>query len=516
MPRVRSMQMTLENRLTFLSETEPKLGAILQAIADLVFVLDGDGSILDCKFGDPILESNSGDSFRNKKIQDILSADVADSIKRDLPVVQQNGKIIPFEFLLVLSGQDHWYDARLAPFSPSQTLLFARDITKHKKTETRIQQQLHKLSALRSIDLAIASGLDLNLLLSMLLDQVTGLLRVDAASILLLDAETNMLNFSSGRGFRTNMLQYTRLKLGEGCAGRVALERRMINIPDLSQNEMDFGRSPLFPQERFVVYYGLPLMAKGRLLGVLEIFHRSALSPDADWLDFLNMISGQAAIAIDNAMMFKELQKSNVELGLAYNATIDGWSRTLDLRDRETEGHTRRVTELTVQLALALGVDKNDILHIRRGSILHDIGKVAIPDQILFKPGPLSEEEWEIMRRHPNIAVDLLTPIHYLQPALEIPHWHHEHWDGTGYPDRLHGDHIPFSARIFALADVFDALTSDRPYRNAWPKQDAIQYIEEQSGGHFDPQLVPEFLNLVRESEPGSGSWHSKNRLLLT
>jgi HD-GYP domain-containing protein (c-di-GMP phosphodiesterase class II) len=129
--------------------------------------------------------------------------------------------------------------------------------------------------------------------------------------------------------------------------------------------------------------------------------------------------------------------------------------------------------------------------------MLHDIGKVAIPDQILFKPGPLVEEEWKIMRRHPDIAVQLLSPVTYLALALDIPHWHHERWDGTGYPDRLRGEEIPFSARLFAFADVYDALTSDRPYRSAWRKQEALEYIKEQSGKHFDPSIVPVFLELV-------------------
>jgi response regulator RpfG family c-di-GMP phosphodiesterase len=295
-------------------------------------------------------------------------------------------------------------------------------------------------------------------------------------------------------------LQYTHLKLGEGCAGRVALERELLNVPNLKENQMEFGRSPLFMVEGFIAYYGVPLIAKGRVLGVLEMFHRSPLHPDADWLNFLNMIAGQAAIAIDNAVMFRELQRSNVELSLAYDATIEGLSRALDLRDKETEEHTRRVSDTTVRLAAHLGVDGSNLIHIRRGAVLHDIGKVAIPDRILFKPGPLADDEWTIMRRHPTIAVDLLAPVSYLAPAMEIPHWHHEKWDGTGYPDRLHGDAIPFSARLFALVDVYDALTSNRPYRSAWSKQETLQYIESQSGKHFDPAIVPKFMNFMRDS----------------
>jgi putative nucleotidyltransferase with HDIG domain len=280
----------------------------------------------------------------------------------------------------------------------------------------------------------------------------------------------------------------------------VALERRLIYIPDLGEDTTEFERSPFFVNERFVAYYGVPLIAKGRVLGVLEIFQRSHFDADADWMNFLKMLAGQAAIAIDSATMFKELQISNLELNIAYDATIEGLSRALDLRDKETEEHTRRVTSITMKLADSLGVHEADRIHVRRGSMLHDIGKVAIPDQILFKPGPLIEEEWKIMRRHPDIAVQLLSPVAYLAPALAIPHWHHEHWDGTGYPDQLRGEEIPFSARLFAFADVYDALTSDRPYRSAWRKQEALQYIREQSGKHFDPEIVPIFLELAESN----------------
>jgi HD-GYP domain-containing protein (c-di-GMP phosphodiesterase class II) len=415
-----------------------------------------------------------------------------------LKTVQHSGTTENLDFSLSVQDREYWFDVRLAPISESQALLTARDVTKCYETEAKLRRQMKQLSALRSIDLAIASGLDLNLLLSMLLEHVTGLLEVDASCVLLLNPRTNLLEFVSGRGFRSNSLRYTRLKLGEGCAGRVAQERRLIHVPDLDVNRMDFVRSPLFTGENFVSYYGVPLVAKGRVLGVLEIFQRSPLNADVDWLNFLKTISGQAAIAIDNAIMFKELQISNIELNLAYDVTIEGLSRALDLRDKETEEHTRRVTEITLKLGSALGVAETEMVHLRRGSILHDIGKVAIPDQILFKRGPLLEEEWMIMRRHPDIAVELLSPVTYLTPALDIPHWHHEKWDGTGYPDGLAKEHIPFSARLFAFADVYDALTSDRPYRPAWGRQDAIQYIESQSGQHFDPNIMPVFMGLVQ------------------
>jgi len=489
-----------ENSLVNLSSTEQALEAILQTFTDTNFILAPDGAILDYRSNNPSLPYFFPDSVPGKNIKDIFPSSLADQLEHALNTVKQTGNIVSLEYVLPISNREYWFDARIIPVSDLKVMLIARDITECKEIKIKMEQQVQQMSILRSIDLAIASGLDLHLLLSMLLDRVLTLMHVDAATVLLLNPKTNLLEFAAGKGFHSNILQYTRLKLGEGCAGRVALDRKMLNIPDLRKDRAEFDRSPMFLQENFVTYWGVPLMAKGRVLGVLEMFNRSLFKPDTDWQNFLVMVAGQAAIAIDSAMMFTDLQRSNAELSLAYDATIEGLSRALDLRDKETKEHTFRVTDITVKLATRLGIKPTDLIHIRRGAILHDIGKVAIPDQILFKRGPLVAEEWVIMRRHPDIAVELLSPVSYLEPALEIPHWHHEKWNGSGYPDGLHQENIPFSARLFALADVYDALTSNRPYRSAWSKQDAIQYIETQAGTHFDPRIVPEFLNLVNSN----------------
>jgi HD-GYP domain-containing protein (c-di-GMP phosphodiesterase class II) len=219
------------------------------------------------------------------------------------------------------------------------------------------------------------------------------------------------------------------------------------------------------------------------------------LNPDIEWINYLETLGGQAAIAIDNAQLFEGMQKSNLELIAAYDATIAGWSHAMDLRDKETEGHSQRVTELTLQLADIMGFSEQEKVHIRRGALLHDIGKLGVPDHILLKAGKLTEDEWASMRRHPTSAFEMLSPISYLRLALDIPYCHHEKWDGTGYPRGLKGEQIPLAARIFAVADVWDALTSDRPYRPAWTEEKTLEYIREQSGQHFDPNVVAVFLN---------------------
>jgi HD-GYP domain-containing protein (c-di-GMP phosphodiesterase class II) len=487
----------MEISLVNLSASEQTLEAILQTYVDTNFLLTPDGVILGYGSSDSSLPYTFSDAIHHKNIKDIFPPDLGEKLQQALQTVARTGNAVPLEYALLTSNGEYWFEACLIPAPNSQVRLLARDVTKCRETEIKMKRQMQQLSILRSIDLAIASGLDLKLLLSMLLDQVMVLIHADAATVLLLNPRTNLLESAAGKGFRSNILQHARLKLGEEYAGRVALERNLIHVPDIRMGQTEFARSPLFRQENFVTYWAVPLMAKGRVLGVLEMFHRSPFTPDADLRSFLVTAAGQAAIAVDSAKMFSELQRSNLELSLAYDAAIEGLSRALDLRDKETQEHTSRVAGITVNLATRLGVEQSDLVHIRRGAVLHDIGKLGIPDQILFKPGPLAPEEWEIMRRHPDIAVEFLAPVSYLGPALEIPHWHHEKWDGTGYPDGLGGEDIPFAARVFALADVYDALLSRRPFRSAWSREAAVQYIKSESGKHFDPKILPEFLDLV-------------------
>jgi response regulator RpfG family c-di-GMP phosphodiesterase/putative methionine-R-sulfoxide reductase with GAF domain len=356
------------------------------------------------------------------------------------------------------------------------------------------QRNLRRLEALRSIDTAINSGLDINLTLKLLLEQVADQLGAHAAGVMILDQESQRFHNAARRGFQTSALQQSSVSMGDGYAGRAALERRTICVPNLADDASTFKNSPHFTKEGFVSLVSTPLIAKGKVTGVLEVFHREPLKMNPDWIAFLETLAGEAAIAIDSIQIFDHLQRSNTDLISAYHATIEGWSRALDLRDKETEGHTQRVTEITLQLAREMEMSSTDTVHIQRGALLHDIGKMGVPDSILHKPGPLTDEEWVIMRKHPNFAYDLISPIEYLRPSLDIPYCHHEKWDGTGYPRGLKGEQIPLSARLFAVVDVWDALTSDRPYRAAWTAERALTHIQEQTGTHFDPQVVEVFV----------------------
>ena len=364
--------------------------------------------------------------------------------------------------------------------------------------ERQLQLQLHRMNALRAIDISIANTFTLDGTLHVLLEQVITQLQVDAAAVLLLNPNKKILKYRASSGFRTAALNHTKLKIGEGLAGRAAKKQAVVCVSNIREMETSLEASPLLQLEDFISYYGIPIIAKGDVKGVLEIFHRSELDPDEEWLDFMETLATEAAIVVDNVSLFQDLQQSNLELEMAYETTLEGWARALELRDNQTVGHSRRVTDMTILLAKSLGVvDKEELTHIRRGALLHDIGKMGVPDELLLKPGPLSPEESELMAQHPVYAYEMLSIIPYLMPALDIPYYHHEKWDGTGYPLHLKGEQIPLAARIFAVVDVWDALISDRPYRPAWSIEDATTYIQEQSNTHFDPQVVEAFLQLV-------------------
>jgi putative nucleotidyltransferase with HDIG domain len=242
----------------------------------------------------------------------------------------------------------------------------------------------------------------------------------------------------------------------------------------------------------------LTIPIKGQQQQVFGCIDIVSYSSQVDWSDSdvarLRLIGDAIANLLDR-------KRAEANLAEAYDTTLEGWAKALELRDKETEGHSRRVTETTLTVARAMGLSEDELIQVRRGSILHDIGKMGIPDQILRKPGPLTEEERQVVLKHPETAYNLLRQIPYLEKALEIPYCHHEKWDGSGYPRGLKGEEIPLPARIFAIVDVWDALLSDRPYRKAWHKEKIIQYLIDDSGKHFDPQVLNVFLALVEKGE---------------
>jgi GAF domain-containing protein len=366
------------------------------------------------------------------------------------------------------------------------------------------QKQVRKLTSLRDIDSAIASSFDLRLTLNILMDQTLSHLNVDAVSIGLYHADLQSLTYLPGVGFTIPSPTRPHMRIGEGLAGQVIIRQQTCHITNL-QTAPEAINELLIKREGFVTYIGIPLIVKGQIKGVFEVFHRSPLSPTPDWMEFLHTLAGQAAIAIDSAQLFENLQRSNQELLQAYDTTLEGWAHALELRDRETEGHTRRVTELTMHLARYMGVSDGEMVNIYRGVLLHDIGKMGVPDHILKKKGKLTPEEWAEMRQHPTYAYNLLAPISFLRGVVDIPYCHHEHWDGSGYPRGLKGEQIPLAARIFSVIDIWDALLSDRPYRKAWPRDKVKAYLKESAATILDPRIVNIFLTMIEEEENQMG-----------
>ena len=402
------------------------------------------------------------------------------------------------------NGELHYIQCRGALIydvtpTPVRFVGTAQDVSERKLSEIQIRQQLARLTALRSIDQAITSSFNLQYTLKVVLTQAVQQLQVDAAAILLLAPGKQDLNYTVTQGFRTNQINNMVIPIADTYAGRAVSDRRLTHTENLREHPDSPQVTTLREGEEFVTYYAIPIISRGNAKGVLEVFHRVQFQAYPEWIDFLETIAGQAAIAVDNATLFENLQQSNLKLAQAYDATIEGWSHALDLRDKETEGHTLRVTTMSQRLAQIMGIRDEVLVQMRRGALLHDIGKMGVPDSILLKSSEFSPEEWEIMRQHPQLAYDWLAPNSYLREALAIPYCHHEKWDGSGYPRGLKGEEIPLPARIFSVVDVWDALTSDRPYRPSWSREQAIQYVRDNSGLQFDPQVVEVFLDNLDE-----------------
>ena len=359
-----------------------------------------------------------------------------------------------------------------------------------------LRHSVQQLQALHMIDNAISASFDLRLIMQVYLDVVQNELHADAVDVLVFDAKLLQLRWAGGRGFYGHGREGHIISLHEPLLARAATEWRVVSYPDPTQNLMppDF-----FRQENFQTYVGVPLISKGQLKGIMEIFQRTPVERDGAWSEFLQVLSRQAALAIDNVELFEALQKSNAEQRRANDETIAGWARALNLRDRETPESIQTLTDLTLQLARRLGIPKTEADHIRHGALLHDIGNMGIPDAILNKPGPLTPDEWTLVKQHPQFAHDLLAPIAFLRPALHIPYCHHERWDGSGYPRGIAGEEIPLAARAFAVVDVWVALTRDRPYRPAMTPQQAQAHLRAERGKQFDPAIVNTFLEMLEE-----------------
>jgi putative nucleotidyltransferase with HDIG domain len=385
-----------------------------------------------------------------------------------------------------------------------------QDVTRVSKAVQQLEQGVNdhlqsrqsQLGALMGIGHAINSSLGLERVLEEVMDTLIALMRAERGFLMLREPNGELM-VSMARGIAHNNVDEEILKVSNTIMRKVAALGESILTTNAQQD-------PRFENQVSVAAYQLrsilcaPLKIKNDLIGVIYVDNRAhaGIFRESD-LALINAFADQAAVAIDNARLFENLKRTNfqleaanLELQIAYEATLNGWVRALDLRDKETEGHTQRVTILTQKLARRMGVDDDDMVHVTRGALLHDIGKMAIPDGILLKSGPLTDDERKLIQKHPVYAYEMLSPIEFLRPALDIPYCHHEKWDGTGYPRGLCGEDIPFAARIFPVIDVWDALTSDRPYRKGLPQNVVLEHIQADSGKHFDPRVVNAFMEM--------------------
>jgi HD-GYP domain-containing protein (c-di-GMP phosphodiesterase class II) len=363
-------------------------------------------------------------------------------------------------------------------------------------------ERLHtQLQTMRSVERAITSSMDLSVTLNLFLDIVVRQVRADAASVLRTDTHGREMTLAAFRGFRNSNRPQSRFRLDHSLASQAGLQRKTVFLEGKNPGDPALENQPLMKEEEFIAYSATPLIAHGRVRGILEVFHRTAPDPALVRADLLESLALQAAIAIECADSFHKLQKTRSDLAMACDSMIEGFSRAVDLHAREAEGHSLRVSELSIRTAEKMGVTPDQMPALRRGALLHDIGKIGIPDRILWKPEALSDEEWQLMRQHPKFAEQVLAPIEFLRSAMDIPKFHHEWWDGGGYPYGLSGDDIPLPARIFSVIDVWDSLQAQRPFREPWNAAATADYLRQASGRQFDPEVVRIFMQILRESE---------------
>jgi PAS domain S-box-containing protein len=433
---------------------------------------------------------------------------------------RQNGNVEPHRLLLIAkSGRPVEFEYNWSDFRVGKTHLRQFNLRNiHVSSPT--EKTLGKLR--KEIDLLYESGqlLNRNLDLESLYDNFSHLIAqmIDYAMIFVstYNAETKLIHcgYAIADGNRVDVEGFPPIPLeeeGHGTQSRVIRSGKPWLIRDY-QRQIESSRNAHYvnlkegtvieqeevPDDEVVrTAMIVPIILKDQVVGVVQIFSYKRDAFSEEDLSIVSTFASQFAVASNNALLYRSAQMEIEEriraeraIFQAYDATIEGLSRAMDLRDKETEGHLQRVTEMTVKLARLFDFDENEMLHVRWGALMHDIGKIGVPDSILLKPGPLTESEWVVMRKHAAYAYELLEPIGYLGSALDIPYCHHEKWDGSGYPRGLKREEIPLIARIFAVVDVWDALCSQRPYRDAWTEEMVQDYLRSQSGTHFDPQVL--------------------------
>jgi putative nucleotidyltransferase with HDIG domain len=369
----------------------------------------------------------------------------------------------------------------------------------YEELTTRIPTR--ELATLLRVSSSLASTMELSEILQIAIESAADLLRLGTGAIYTLDEKTLLLGATTPPLPPQFPDELRIASLDDHLHIRQAVAAMApVYIQDAREASLTEAERVVVETRKLISILYFPLLLKEEAIGAFIVATTDSprrFTPTE--IDLCYMLSFQVSLAIANSRLYQTAQRAIMDISHAYDATLAGWSRVLDMRDHVTDEHTHRVADLAVALARKMGVPEADIGHVRRGALLHDIGKMALPDSILQKTESLTEDEWKAMRTHPEKAYELLSHIEYLAPALNIPYCHHERWDGTGYPRELKGEEIPLVARLFAVVDAYDAITSDRPYRKSWSKETALQYIREQAGKHFCPLAVKAFCEMMNE-----------------
>ncbi len=378
------------------------------------------------------------------------------------------------------------------------------DITERKKVQSQVKKRLDRLSALQEIGSSIASFNDLEKTVKMILEHALNLLQADAAVIYVIDPYEKTLEFKQGSSKDGNMGFIRSLKIGKGLAGLAVLERRVVSQADITSDGEGavewvnvFGVKitlQVDPYRDFACRFAIPLVNQNQLLGVVEVFIHQPSDFDIEWFSFLEMLARQTAIAFDHYSLLEGMQQSNVSLIFALEEIIESCAKGIDQHCQRTAGYSKRLTESVLRLARQFDLSETEITAIQRGSMLYDLGMILVPESMFQKEAPFTSDEKQTIRRHTGYAYEMMYPIAFLRPSIDIPYCHHENWDGTGYPRGLSGDQIPLAARIFSVIEVWNAMLIDRPYRPAIPLAEVKNYLKQQSGCQFDPKIIEAFL----------------------
>jgi len=491
-----------------------KYRAVLETAPDIIMTLDQEGNI---QFINHIPDWFGDSKILNEKAISFLDTAYVDLFMEKFEQVFKERQNFSGEFLIHSpNGFQRWYSASFGFMeeenSMNRVVVVAKDITRQMEDFETIQQRNREVQNIYEIGQLISSSLDIGFIYDSFYQRLSKMIPCDNLLISSYHPLQKNLKCEYCRlhGEKVTALPHQQRDLdeaGNSLQSHVVKTQHSTILHDIQEYDepgkqayrVEIDGKPYLLEKDFCnespsIRSGImvPIILNMETVGMIQVYSYKQDAYDDQELHFLQAIAAQIAVASNNAKLYEDLR-------LAYDKTLEGWSTALQMREKETAGHTMRVAELCMRLADRIGISEEEKVHLWRGALLHDIGKLVIPDDILHKPGPLNEEEWAVIKRHPQFAHDWLYPIEYLRPALEIPYSHHERWDGSGYPQGLKGKEIPIFARIFAVVDVFDALTSDRPYRKAWSKQKTLKYLQDQVGIQFDPEVVKIFIELISE-----------------